>query len=593
MSGGSYIFNTPAGQGLKDFDKVQAKPALLNAFLQDWNDNVAQWTAASVIGDPWSNQNDAPRAWYFNPQKTGWPADGQTVPITWTPFPNRLSTFFGPTSQIEKGGQLPGPLTDTQIYQLADLNTVTSGNKQFVLYSADPKATNVLKVPTTKCPGIKWDGDYMGFSPVGPRGWLDEYCEWSITWANNVPGSEMESITFTCENPAYWLTLWNVSPDIVTQLYQLYCDPAVKVEDLYLTYPDGSANAGQPVIDPTTGRPAYNPTNKWNSGTLKLPGVSGGAMHLTSPPNTLSAEIYLAAASTIQRTSANSSNPQALICCAQYGQNFRNSDPHIGAMGNAAAESALVTLADPVGLYIQRPNASLFKLPPNSPPFEKFWTVKRGVLDPNNASGMDSILQMTFAVPPGAGFSMKDIQVIDPLQGAQPLLSAGQIAKTMQIALRVVAQTPPKGTPPNPRVACVRPQPPGSLQPWPAQLLPSSLFYGTSPTDLPSRLAAGTQVELALIVQGASDDTTTANARIQFDNPGVSATVTEYIPNASAIPGLTNSGGTQAFILQVSIAANAQTGPLSVRALNPGEAPNPSVSEHPYASGLALVVAAT
>lgn len=591
MSGGSYIFNTPAGQGLKDFDKVQAKPALLDAFLQDWNDNVAQWTAASVIGNPWSNQNDAPRAWYFNPQQTGWPGDVQTVPITWTPFPNRLPTFFGPTSQIEKGGQLSRALTGQEIYQLADLNAITVDNRQFVLYNPDPKAQNVLKVPASKCPGIDWGGEYMSFSPVGPRGWLDEYCEWSITWANNVPGSDIESITFTCENPAYWLTLWNVSPDIVAQLYQLYCDPAVKVEDLYLTYPDGSPNAGQPVIDPTTGRPAYNPTNKWNSGTLKLPGVSGGAMHLTSPPNTLSAEVYLAAASTIQRISARPTNPQALICCAQYGQNFRNSDPHIGAVGNSAAESSLITLADPVGLYIQRPNANLFQLPANSPPFEKFWTVKRGALDPNNVAGMDSILQMTFAVPPGAGFSMKDIKVNDSQLGFLPLLCAGQIAKTMQIALRVVAQTPPTGSPPNPRVGCVSAQPDASLQPWPAQLVPSSLFYGNSPTDLPSRLAAGTQVELALIVQGASNDTAAANARIQFDNPGVSARVTEYIPNASAIPGLTNSGGTQAFILQVTIAANAQPGPLAVRALNPAEGANPGVSQHPYASGLALVVA--
>ena len=121
--------------------------------------------------------------------------------------------------------------------------------------------------------------------------------------------------------------------------------------------------------------------------------------------------------------------------------------------------------------------------------------------------------------------------------------------------------------------------------------MPGTLFYGNSPTDLPSRLAAGTTVSMALVVQGAAQGTTTANARVQFDNPGVTAQVTDFIPNAGAIPGLTNAGGTQAFLLNVIIAPNAAPGPLGIRALNPYESANPPVTQHPYEQGLGMVVA--
>lgn len=583
-----YVFNTPAAQGPADYRKTGQSDTALAQFLQAWNDNVAQWTAMSVIGNPWSNQNDAPRAWYFNPVTAGWPS-GAPVPIHWTAFPNRLPTFFG-NPQIVNGKQLTEPLTVRQIYQLADLNSITVDGNTFVLYSADPHAGNVLQIPTRKCPEIGWTGDYMPFSPNGPRGWLDEYCEWSVTWVDNEPGGSIESITFTSENPAYWLTLWNQDPNVVLQLYQLYVDPAVQLADLYLLYPEGNPQAGEPVVDPITGNPAYDPTNKWNAGTLRIPGVSGGAMHLTSPPNTLSAEIYLAAASTIQRSGAGPTDPQALICCSQYGQSFRNSDPTIGAGGNRAAASVLISLADPVGLYMQTPNWSLFTTPDGTSAAE-FWTVTRGAADPQQGTNTDSILQAVFAVPADKGYTMDKILVNDPFTGvATPLVSAGQIAATMQIALRVQTMQPSPSTPPNQAMGCVADQVASSLQPWPAQFIPSTLFYGNSPSDLPSRLAPGRTVTMVLVVQGASSDTTTANARVQFDDPGITATVTTFFPNAGAIPGLTNAGGTQAYLLDVTVAADAPVGAFGIRALNPYEAADPPVEQHPYEQGLAMVV---
>jgi hypothetical protein len=113
----------------------------------------------------------------------------------------------------------------------------------------------------------------------------------------------MRKITFTSENPAYFLAMWRIDPNAVLGLYRDYIDPNVQLQDLYLRYTADckTGKAGDPVIDPTTGLPAYDTVNKWNAGTACTPGQFGGAMHLTSGPNTLSAEVYLAAAATIMR----------------------------------------------------------------------------------------------------------------------------------------------------------------------------------------------------------------------------------------------------------------------------------------------------
>ena len=585
----NYVFNTPALQGPTDYKLTGQSSAALTQFLQAWNDNLSQWTAMSIIGNPWSNENDAPRAWYFNPVTTGWPAS-QPVPIHWTPFPNRLPTFFSNPS-IVQGKQLSKALSPGQLYQLADTNSITVGGQTFVLYNPNPNATNVLHIPATKCPNIDWSGEYIGFTPNGPRGWLDEYCEWSITWANNQPGTVMQSVMFTCENPAYWLTMWNQDPNVVLQLYRLFIDSAVQLSDLYLYYPAGGPQAGQVVVDPTTGNAAYNPTNKWNSGTLRLPGASGGAMHLTSPPNTLSAEVYLAAASTIQRQGVSPSNPQALICCAQYGQSFRNSDPTIGASGNRAAATNLITLADPVGLYIQTPNRSLFKTPDGTPASD-FWTVQRGSRDPAQRPNMDSILQAVFEVPASKRYTMRDIQVTDPITGnSAPLLWAGQIAKTMQIALRVQLMSPGPSTPPNTPMSCVASQPDSSLPALAGAICAWHALLWQQSDGL--ALASGGRHHRehgARRTRGCARHDDGERTR-PVRHPGVTAQVTDFIPNAGAIPGLTNADGTQAFLLNVTIAPNAAPGPLGIRALNPYESANPPVTQHPYEQGLGMVVA--
>jgi hypothetical protein len=273
-------------------------------------------------------------------------------------------------------------------------------------------------VPTSACPGIDWSSSKSGwstFGPPGPRGWQDEYCEWSVT--RDPASNKVTSVMFTCENPDYWFTLWQVDPSEVLNLYQAVISPNVQLSDLYLK--DGD---GQPVINPLTGQPAYNPINKWNSGTVTTPGVSGGAIHLTSPPNTLGAEVYLAAAATLLRQVATY-DPQTMICCSRYGRPFRNSDPHIGFNANQLAKQGFtLSLTDPVGLYMQEPDWGPYKTPDGASA-ATFWTVTRG-----KAPGQ--ILHAVFSVPASRGYTVGDIKI-----NGEPIAWAGQIAQTFQMQL--------------------------------------------------------------------------------------------------------------------------------------------------------------
>src|SRR5262249_15068957 len=151
------------------------------------------------------------------------------------------------------------------------------------------KRVSFQQIPATLCPQADWDGTLKTFGPYGPRGWLDEYCEWSV--ARDAMNNILR-VDFACENPEYWYSLWAVDPETVRSIYETTLNAgvppnrqiSVSLNDLVLM------NQGKPVIDPQTGRPAYNPLNRWNSGPFAVrigsqPSFTGGVMHLTSTPN--------------------------------------------------------------------------------------------------------------------------------------------------------------------------------------------------------------------------------------------------------------------------------------------------------------------
>ncbi|MEB3123525.1 MAG: hypothetical protein VKL41_20165 [Snowella sp.] len=376
-------FNTPAG--IKDFADQPDKQAQLDAL---WNQSLNEFTQQSIQGGDAPLDND--RAFYFNPLTTDLTGVVTPPPVAWTAFPNLILLTFPNASKAE------------------------------LLRYADDEPPKVNGKPY---------GELYG--GTGPRGWQDEYCEWSIT--RRPSDNKITKVAFTCENREYWNALWLIDPNRVLELYRELVSPNVQLSDL------------QGDTDPNTGLPSYNRLNKWNNNTTM------GPVHLNSRPNSLSAEIYLAAAATIVRECNGQvvTNQSQLIECSEYGTPGRNSDPFIGGTVNSIIRpgGVKVTLKDPVGLYIQEPAFDqTWQLPAQAPVDARpsdYWKIVRGHrrTDPNEP---DFILHAVYEVPEDQGFCVGDITI-----DGVPILFGSQITQKFQIALAAIGipTTEPAQTP--------------------------------------------------------------------------------------------------------------------------------------------------
>jgi hypothetical protein len=558
-----------------------------------WSTNVEGFTQQAITGDPWNNLNSPLQTSYYDPTQTDIPQGTAAVPVTWIAFPNRLNQYLGP-NQVPAN---PYNLTQQQLWEIADSGYYTSGgNKQ-----------SFPGIPETLCPQPDWTGSLHTYGPYGPRGWQDEYCEFSVT--RDPSSGKITRVDIVCENPEYWYTYWRVDPKAVAKTYQdtlNYGLPpgspnmvTVTVQDLQLT-----DSSGNPVIDPSTGMPAYNPLNKWNSGPVSTRGAnaSGGAMHLTSTPNTLQTELGLAGGATVGRTVGNA-NPQTLICCSQYGQAFRNSDPHIGQNVNQVVVSAQnnVSLANPPGLYIQMPDFSGYTLPsdPNLPASAQpsdCWQVVRGaetVNDPVTGQPFNGnmMLHVAFQLPAawiaaGVSFTVGDITI--NLNGvATPIDFASEILNTFHIGLfaRPLAAKQPQP------LACVvnLPTSTQAAQVQPVQMFYQSVwdgYYNTqvnNPAGVPMSLASNSVIVPPQVKQGASNvamvltcSTAVTGSRGQLPTVTVpQGDITFKVLSISnvnyAAPGNSYPSQFQLLTLSVTVAANAQLGLRSIVATNPAQ----------------------
>jgi len=276
---------------------------------------------------------------------------------------------------------------------------------------------------------ITWNGfprKFLGAGPGAPPNFAaaeapvvpgqareqDEYLEWHVT---RNPAGKIASVQFTCEGYDYYEFLGTEAPDVLVALYQKFIDPAVKKADLF--------SGGK-----------YQRLNKWNT--------RDGAMHLTQSANALSAEVFLAADATVRRKNAAGAEVTSAIpltICARFGDEDRNSDPTIGAGVNSfARQNRMITLADPVGLYIDQLDESGFRLP-DGKPTTGWFTVQRG------SAGHP--LRAVFAPPAGSVFTVSDVKI-----GGTAVTFGGQIAQHITMKLTGVASiaTPVH----NPLVPC-------------------------------------------------------------------------------------------------------------------------------------------
>lgn len=588
-------FTTPACNN--DFPD---DPGSYEQLAQAWSQNVNGFTQQAITGDPWNMMYMAQQTGYYNPLVTPIPAGSGAVDVAWIAFPNRLIQYLGQNQQPPNPYNLP----QGQLNQLADTGDLSK-----------------YPIPVTRCPQADWSGSTEPYGPYGPRGWHDEYCEFSVTRDTN---DKIVRIDFVCENPEYFQTLWRISPEKVAEVYQNtlnYGAPAdrqitVTVEDLQLVDP----KSGQPVIDPQTGRPAYNPLNKWNSGTTSVrtgnaSEFTGGAMHLTATPNTLQTELALGAGATVQRSQGNT-DPQALICCAQYGQNYRNSDPHIGQTINLAVGAGLnISLADPVGLYIQMPSFAQYELPadpklPAGATAADCWQIIRGfkrIVDPiTNAPFPGSfILHAAFQIPlswieAGVSFTVSDIKI-----AGKPIAWGSQVQATLEVALFGRPIPPVVATP---QEACVT-GPNVVTQAQPLQIMFQDLwdaYYGTTvdtPVGVQMVLASNSSIipptviaggkEAALALTYAAPTGTNSLPKTQWPtvvftlpsgeaDTSITAAVTGFNPNINyAVPGNTYPGPTQLLNLNVTVAADAPAGTRGVVIVPAGQVFSTSITPAP------------
>jgi hypothetical protein len=136
-------------------------------------------------------------------------------------------------------------------------------------------------------------------------------------------------------------------------------------------------------------------------------------------------------------------DPEALICCSDFGGANRCSDPTIGSSINQLARlGCAVTLRNPVGLYIHHLDLAGFTTPDGTPVDSSYFTVVRG----DASQGL--IERAVFEVPAGESHTVSDVTI-----AGEPIRWGGQIAE--RITMNLVALAGPPGGFANTPMTCV------------------------------------------------------------------------------------------------------------------------------------------
>ena len=278
----------------------------------------------------------------------------------------------------------------------------------------------------------------------------DEYLEWRPEYDKE---NRLVRVTFTCESPEYWATFADGYPPpyylpsdftdfdrdpvdrdrraLFIETYRHLTGGPERPEELFF---DRDIYLDSRLVFPKN---SYNPWNRWN--TLD------GIVHLTHPSNTLDAEIRLAARATIKRVdSANRlvTDVTELVCRAGLGSVTRASDPTIAGKINELIRAGFsITLADPLGLYIDGLDTSGWTDSSNRPVGQEIFRAVRFDLTP----GAQRILRAVCEVPPETGLTLADLKI-----KGEPIIFTGQIAEciTMKLTGAAVFEAP-VGVPAN------------------------------------------------------------------------------------------------------------------------------------------------
>ena len=242
--------------------------------------------------------------------------------------------------------------------------------------------------------------------PSARQDFMDEYLEWHVVRNQQ---RKITRVSFTCETTQYFKFLASTDRAKLLEIYKDLVDPAFK---------------NQVRIEDLVQNNTYNPTNRWNT--------EHGAIHLINQFNTLSAEIFIAAQSSLQRGEANGSpvtDSRRLIQCGISAGAGRASDPKIVADVNGIArEKSSISLRNPVALYMTFWNSDGLRKPDNTP-VGNYWKLVRGKPAPGpNRPAMG--LHLVYEVPASEGFVVGDIR-----NGNRTIEFGGELAEHINVGL--------------------------------------------------------------------------------------------------------------------------------------------------------------
>jgi hypothetical protein len=380
-----------------------AGPPKLTA-AQQWNRYISACFDVSIaeLLDSIPNPPGQPHTpQFFNAARIDAGPDFIEQPVYWNAFPKRLLTRFGRERALEAADML-------WPHEEATSNTF------------DPfLATNLSKLARA-CAG-RAPPAHSTQRWVRPQ---DEYCEWRVERDRT---GRIKRVTFTSEPPEYWTALYG--GDVVvgdTELTYHFDGSPTYCAQLYSSFMRRPITAAQ-LKDPGGN---YDPMNGWNT--------THGIAHLSNiDVNSIAAEIKLAADSTVLRLGYQGPaahwasarglvvHPEHLCCVSKYGDPMRNSDPTIGACGNAMARTgALFTLKNPVGIYLDHIDTSGWELKGRRGrvDWRKWCVVTRG-----DAAHIERVVVQA---PKGSGATLADLMI-----GGEELKFGGQIAECITVRL--------------------------------------------------------------------------------------------------------------------------------------------------------------
>lgn len=281
----------------------------------------------------------------------------------------------------------------------AEINDLTPGDSGGGFYDATATDVNVAGEKTLTWMGFprrvllsaanrdnKRAAYIAADADVAARSIQDEYFEWFV---ERNPAGKIRKVTFITETPEYYQTLWNTNPSLVVGLYQTLVNPGIV----------------QANIESSPG--VYDQFNQWNT--------TRGIVHYIQGINTLRAAIGLSEGS-VHQAPLPGDNYDV------FGLTNTSVDPRVALdVHMMVRKGLLVTLKDPIGLYMVEWNDSGFSKPDGTP-VGNYWRIVRG--------GAGRTLRLEYEVPAALGFVVGDIK-----SGGHPIEFGGQIAEHITVSI--------------------------------------------------------------------------------------------------------------------------------------------------------------